>query len=483
MGVTLVSYSASTGKIDGAHIYLNQTTLGEDRFFEFSSDSSVVTNGRYFLGDVVTHELGHFMGLSHSEVLDSSMVYTAFRGQSTLAGDDISALRGIYSPASFGKIHGYVKGGQSIPIFGAHVQIVSVTTGEVVGAAFTQDNGSFSIAGLSKGDYLIFVSPMKAIDKTQTKYFSVKNNFCPTTYKGEFFQGCSTDSQGKPQVISLNDKEVKDIGVMSIHCQGRYNSSYVIEKFAHSSVTSTEIDSFNVWRGFFRPLDVTLESFDTNLFEEIIIDLTQETLDPFTSHYLKLNLVSEIFGSKMAIRMEVSGPNGNTTYSNALDTFNKLKNNISINYPLSSNSSLNMITVRLYPRKLTLAEQLLTFPSVAELTTTDMDFVIIPSITTSLGEVIKTPQSASVGDESLCLDGPFSYRVSAQKDASLMQSEKNSVSNPSDSENQNNSPLSCGTIDGGKGGGGGGFFVGLFLAIILARLFHFPWKNLLSRLV
>ncbi|MEM7436926.1 MAG: matrixin family metalloprotease [Myxococcota bacterium] len=57
------------------------------------------------LQNIVTHEAGHFFGIAHSDVLDSTMYGQAPRGEvakRTLDQDDIDALCTIYPPGSFG---------------------------------------------------------------------------------------------------------------------------------------------------------------------------------------------------------------------------------------------------------------------------------------------------------------------------------------------------------------------------------------------
>jgi hypothetical protein len=76
---------------------------GPYHFFTGSSGCAY-TNGQYgaYIEDIVTHELGHALGLNHSSVTDATMYATytqcstSFR---TLAADDIAGIKSLY-PAS-----------------------------------------------------------------------------------------------------------------------------------------------------------------------------------------------------------------------------------------------------------------------------------------------------------------------------------------------------------------------------------------------
>ena len=66
LGVTEVSY-ATSGDINSATIYLNEQN------YNFTATPGMSHGSTVYLKDVVTHEMGHFLGLGHSEVLDSTM--------------------------------------------------------------------------------------------------------------------------------------------------------------------------------------------------------------------------------------------------------------------------------------------------------------------------------------------------------------------------------------------------------------------------
>jgi hypothetical protein len=93
VGLTSTTYDERTGEIFDADIEINST-------LELSS-SDVVDMGKYDLLSVLTHEVGHFLGLAHSMDLSSTMqpVYQVgtddFR---SLSDDDIAGICDIYPP-------------------------------------------------------------------------------------------------------------------------------------------------------------------------------------------------------------------------------------------------------------------------------------------------------------------------------------------------------------------------------------------------
>lgn len=95
LGLTTVSYAPSTGEIYGADMELN--TYGMDPL----KVKDPVGPTDYDFLSVVTHEAGHFLGMGHSDVKQSTM-YASYRpGQTVqreLQPDDIEGICSIYRP-------------------------------------------------------------------------------------------------------------------------------------------------------------------------------------------------------------------------------------------------------------------------------------------------------------------------------------------------------------------------------------------------
>jgi Matrixin len=152
-------FSDGNGAISEADIALNPNVL-------FSSDGTV---GTYDLEATFTHEIGHLLGLEHSAIIGATMQpRQAMNGlfglpaftQRSLSYDDIAGARALYgSRAGTGSLLGRLVtnsfGGQSQPVFGAHVFAEETSTGRVIAGNLTLHSGDYRIDGLPAGGYRV----------------------------------------------------------------------------------------------------------------------------------------------------------------------------------------------------------------------------------------------------------------------------------------------------------------------------------------
>lgn len=470
IGVTELTFT-SGGAIQQGKVFLN------DQNFKFRASPGLYASGEVFLGDVVTHELGHLLGLSHSEVLEASMFYAAFPGQSTLAADDRSGVRSKYASGN-GTISGVVKGGGGVGVLGVHVVAFSRSTGEGV-AAISDESGNFSIGGLSLGDsYYLYTSPLKNLSALPAKFSNVKNDFCPASYVGGFFDACGRENEGMPQAIQLTSAQPGvSVGTVTINCSLKSNEDYSFEKLGTSFEPLTILDYGNEDRlekafvGYFLSKNSTAWS----AYDQLVVDL-RAYADTSASRFLRIHLVGRQFGNLLEYQMEVSR-NGalvgsfSLNYSTVTQTYDT---DLSAFLPLHSDPAQNVFEIAIRARKLGTVTALQTFAELEQFVSNkNLPYLLMVGVEGTSGPILNTQSYLS--DNEACLDAPFSYAV---QPARSVASEIDSKTGP-----EGGAPLSCGTTGGSSGGPGGpGAFLmlmGFGLVLVLSSLRHSA-KNFLS---
>lgn len=475
IGVTEISFNNS-GSISKANIFLNDD-------YYFHSTPGMYPAGQVYLGDVVTHELGHMFGLSHSEVLNSTMFYSSFSGQSVVSPDDIAGIRAKYD--NFGSISGFVKGGSSVGVLGAHVQAISRNSGEAIGV-ISDETGYFRISGLDLNDtYYLYTSPVKNSDSLPGYFANTQDNFCPGSYVGSMFSACGREHDGKPTPIALTDTDPDiDVGTISISCGLRSDQDYDYQKLQTSFQTLTILDYASEQRtekaftGWFRKTSSTSWS----AYDVFKIDLSAYPVSG-TSKYLKIALASFPFGSLLEYEMTVK-KNGavvgsssrGLTYSSTTETYNT---DFYSYLPLSTSTSQNVFEVSIRSRKLSSSYASQTFPSVLKFTSDQhMPYLLMASVyeNTPAGLTALTDTQANWSDNEACLDAPFTYAVSKAKETT------GAASSTADQDQTVASSAGCGTIEPPRNGPGNSFplMTAGFLLVLLASSLRKSRKNFLS---
>lgn len=197
LGMQVGTGAASTelGQILDADVYFNPS----DSFTTFATPSALASHPKsYDLQSVLTHELGHALGFSHS-ALWGAMMFPYAPGQGTysgarptsqqpdapLADDDRTGLRVLYPEPKDTQFTGSIQG-RILPanplalplsppgvtgIFGSHVVAVNASNGNIVtgvvggwscsGAGPVQFDGNYRLEKLPIGqNYLVYAEPL-----------------------------------------------------------------------------------------------------------------------------------------------------------------------------------------------------------------------------------------------------------------------------------------------------------------------------------
>ncbi len=205
LGVQVGSSAVATelGQILDADIYFNPS---DSRTAFATPQALAATPTAYDLESVLTHELGHFLGFSHSAVWSaimfpfapapgtfSGMRPTTQQADAPLGDDDRTGLRVLY-PDPADAVHRGSISGKIFPanplalpssppgvtgVFGAQVAAVDMTSGAVVGATIggwsctalgpAQFDGTYQIEGLAVGhSYTVYAEVLNgAVDPSQ----------------------------------------------------------------------------------------------------------------------------------------------------------------------------------------------------------------------------------------------------------------------------------------------------------------------------
>lgn len=171
---TRVFYDPETGEIVEADIAINPHPIDADgSALQFSTDG---TPGTYDLESTLTHEIGHFLGLDHSNVIGSTMQarqgvngtykLPAFT-ERTLSEDDRSRVLSLYGSsegmsAIEGKLTNSSLGGPPVPVQGAHVWVEDSASGRVVASGTTSVNGNYRIENIPAGQHRVLTEYVAA---------------------------------------------------------------------------------------------------------------------------------------------------------------------------------------------------------------------------------------------------------------------------------------------------------------------------------
>ncbi len=173
------------GRIADADILFN------GKGFNFTTSQQA---GRYDVGDVVAHELGHLVGLDHSAQAGSTLypyVDPSVILHRSLSDDDVTAMRVLSPAAAFGSISGSVRRASNNTVLrGAHV-VARNSEGRTSASVLTNSAGNFTLPGLLPETYQVYVMPLGTggLDAPVTAGNFGGGFTIETDFEGGFFPG------------------------------------------------------------------------------------------------------------------------------------------------------------------------------------------------------------------------------------------------------------------------------------------------------
>lgn len=262
LAITQVWHNTATGEILETDIALNDIDF---QFTDNPSDSSAYGSRRVYLGNVVTHELGHALGLSHSGSMQATMLYLENPEQSRLSCDDISGIRGLYAAdvAGSGALRGRVLSESGTPVFGAQVAAISETRGVVLATAITNSSGNYEIRGIEPGSYILLAEPYTPGSSTLSSYYNSMNaRICGSNFFVRSF--LETSNRGRLASMTVNAGGTTDAPALTARCATSGSGASVIalsggDSFSNPiAIAESVVDLFTQTNGQRRYFQVSL---------------------------------------------------------------------------------------------------------------------------------------------------------------------------------------------------------------------------------
>ncbi len=216
IGLTQVWYDTQSGEILETDMVFNDLTY---QFTSNPQDSSSNGNSRVFFENVLTHELGHAFGLSHSGNLQSTMLFIEAHEQNHLSCDDHAGIRALYGGSAYSgsvSISGKVIAPDGRGLHGAHLVAVSQDRGVAIASSMSDASGNYVIDALPPGNYVIYAEPFYAGAESLSGYYrGINTKVCSGKEFGRtFLRG----SNGALKAVSAQQRV--SVESLTVDCTG-----------------------------------------------------------------------------------------------------------------------------------------------------------------------------------------------------------------------------------------------------------------------
>lgn len=203
VAVTPIEFDPATGRILDADILID----GSRAF------STSLAPGTFDVQAVVTHEVGHLLGLDHSAIHKATMNPSVEPGdtwQRSLEADDARGADSLYGFHRGARLRGSVVTETGQPISGAHV-VVEVE-GSPAGAALSDEEGRFEVVGLAGGSYVVYAEPLNGSVTAAHLQLQSSQQLIQTDFGTTFWGAAGRSSPRTPEEVSLPAGADRDLG-------------------------------------------------------------------------------------------------------------------------------------------------------------------------------------------------------------------------------------------------------------------------------
>ncbi|NQU49927.1 MAG: IPT/TIG domain-containing protein, partial [Planctomycetes bacterium] len=247
VAITPIIYSTSDGRMIDVDIIFN----GKD--FDFALHAA---SNEFDLQDVMTHEIGHMIGLDHSPVHGSSMWPYVAPGQwlhRSLTQDDISGGIAAAKIGGIAVLKGKLHDFEGENLQGAGVGLIRADDGRLAATGISNANGNWIVKGVPAGQYYVYAFPIEG-------YMTAANFTSDSAVKADFgveFYG----GFGNPYQITATQGDTTDCGTLQVAPDGA-----VQDVFRHAQlIAQGETKAVTVFGSNLQANNTTLIDFSNQI--------------------------------------------------------------------------------------------------------------------------------------------------------------------------------------------------------------------------